>query len=214
MKGSSVHDRYAVEAMICVFCGSASGRAPTYAAAARELGELLAKRGIGLVYGGGNVGLMGELADAVLDAGGRAIGVIPQQLVDREIAHGGLTELHVVENLHQRKALMAELADAFLTLPGGVGTMEELFEVWSWGRLGLHSKPCGLLNVNGYFDSLRTLTDQMVTEGFLEPVHRELLLIEEQPSVLLDRLVAYATPRSWSVAGLPPSEGGNTSTSG
>jgi uncharacterized protein (TIGR00730 family) len=200
--------------MICVFCGSASGRAPTYTAAARELGQLLAKRGIGLVYGGGNVGLMGELADAVLDAGGRAIGVIPQQLVDREIAHGGLTELHVVENLHQRKALMAELADAFLTLPGGVGTMEELFEVWSWGRLGLHSKPCGLLNVNGYFDSLRTLTDQMVTEGFLEPVHRELLLIEEQPSVLLDRLVAYATPRSWSVAGLPPSEGGNTSASG
>jgi uncharacterized protein (TIGR00730 family) len=200
--------------MICVFCGSASGRAPTYAAAARELGQLLAKRGIGLVYGGGNVGLMGELADAVLDSGGRAIGVIPQQLVDREIAHGGLTELHVVENLHQRKALMAELADAFLTLPGGVGTMEELFEVWSWGRLGLHSKPCGLLNVNGYFDSLRTLTDQMVTEGFLEPVHRELLLIEEQPTVLLDRLVAYATPRSWSMAGLPPSEGGNTSASG
>ena len=200
--------------MICVFCGSASGRAPTHTAAARELGQLLAKRGIGLVYGGGNVGLMGELADAVLDAGGRAIGVIPQQLVDREIAHGGLTELHVVEDLHQRKALMAELADAFLTLPGGVGTMEELFEVWSWGRLGLHSKPCGLLNVNGYFDSLRTLTDQMVTEGFLEPVHRELLLIEEQPSVLLDRLVAYATPRSWSVAGLPPSEGGNTSASG
>jgi uncharacterized protein (TIGR00730 family) len=200
--------------MICVFCGSASGRAPTYTAAARELGQLLAKRGIGLVYGGGNVGLMGELADSVLDAGGRAIGVIPQQLVDREIAHGGLTELHVVENLHQRKALMAELADAFLTLPGGVGTMEELFEVWSWGRLGLHSKPCGLLNVNGYFDSLRTLTDQMVTEGFLEPVHRELLLIEEQPTVLLDRLVAYATPRSWSMAGLPPSEGGNTSASG
>jgi uncharacterized protein (TIGR00730 family) len=200
--------------MICVFCGSASGRAPTYTAAARELGQLLAKRGIGLVYGGGNVGLMGELADSVLDAGGRAIGVIPQQLVDREIAHGGLTELHVVENLHQRKALMAELADAFLTLPGGVGTMEELFEVWSWGRLGLHSKPCGLLNVNGYFDSLRTLTDQMVTEGFLEPVHRELLLIEEQPGVLLDRLVAYATPRSWSVAGLPPCEGGNTSASG
>jgi uncharacterized protein (TIGR00730 family) len=200
--------------MICVFCGSASGRAPAYSAAARDLGQLLAKRGIGLVYGGGNVGLMGELADAVLDAGGRAIGVIPQQLVDREIAHGGLTELHVVENLHQRKALMAELADAFLTLPGGVGTMEELFEVWSWARLGLHSKPCGLLNVNGYFDSLRTLTDQMVTERFLEPVHRELLLIEEQPSVLLDRLTAHATSRSWSAVGLPPSEGGNTSASG
>jgi len=200
--------------MICVFCGSASGRAPTYAAAARELGELLAKRGIGLVYGGGNVGLMGELADAVLDAGGRAIGVIPQQLVDREIAHGGLTELHVVENLHQRKALMAELADAFLTLPGGVGTMEELFEVWSWGRLGLHSKPCGLLNVDGYFDSLRTLTDQMVTEGFLEPVYRELLLIEEQPSVLLDRVTAHATSRSWSAVGRPGSGDGSMSGAG
>jgi uncharacterized protein (TIGR00730 family) len=200
--------------MICVFCGSASGRAPTYAAAARELGELLAKRGIGLVYGGGNVGLMGELADAVLDAGGRAIGVIPQQLVDREIAHGGLTELHVVENLHQRKALMAELADAFLTLPGGVGTMEELFEVWSWARLGLHSKPCGLLNVDGYFNSLRTLTDQMVTEGFLEPVYRELLLIEEQPSVLLDRVTAHATSRSWSAVGRPGSGDGSMSGAG
>jgi uncharacterized protein (TIGR00730 family) len=200
--------------MICVFCGSASGRAPNYAAAARELGELLAKRGIGLVYGGGNVGLMGELADAVLDAGGRAIGVIPQQLVDREIAHGGLTELHVVENLHQRKALMAELADAFLTLPGGVGTMEELFEVWSWGRLGLHSKPCGLLNVDGYFDSLRTLTDQMVTEGFLEPEYRKMLLIEEQPSVLLDRLTAHATSRSWSAVGRPGSGDGSMSGAG
>jgi uncharacterized protein (TIGR00730 family) len=200
--------------MICVFCGSASGRAPTYTAAARKLGQLLAKRGIGLVYGGGNVGLMGELADAVLDAGGRAIGVIPQQLVDREIAHGGLTELHVVQNLHQRKALMAELADAFLTLPGGVGTMEELFEVWSWARLGLHSKPCGLLNVNGYFDSLRTLTDQMVTEGFLEPVYRELLLIEEQPSVLLDRLTAHATSRSWSAVGRPGSGDGSMSGAG
>ena len=200
--------------MICVFCGSASGRAPNYAAAARELGQLLAERGIGLVYGGGNVGLMGELADAVLDAGGRAIGVIPQQLVDREIAHGGLTELHVVENLHQRKALMAELADAFLTLPGGVGTMEELFEVWSWGRLGLHSKPCGLLNVDGYFDSLRTLTDQMVTEGFLEPEYRKMLLIEEQPSVLLDRLTAHATSRSWSAVGRPGSGDGSMSGAG
>jgi uncharacterized protein (TIGR00730 family) len=196
--------------MICVFCGSASGRAPAYAAAARELGRLLAKRGIGLVYGGGNVGLMGELADAVLDAGGRAIGVIPRQLVDREIAHGGLTELHVVENLHQRKALMAELADAFLTLPGGVGTMEELFEVWSWGRLGLHSKPCGLLNVDGYFDSLRALTDQMVTEGFLEPEYRELLLVEEQPGMLLDRLTAYVPPWTWSRAGRLASEDGNS----
>src|SRR5215207_570723 len=199
--------------MICVFCGAASGRATTYAAAARGLGELLAERGIGLVYGGGNVGLMGELADAVLDAGGQAIGVIPQQLVDREIAHGGLTELHVVENLHQRKALMAELADAFLTLPGGVGTMEELFEVWSWGRLGLHSKPCGLLNVDGYFDSLRTLTDQMVTEGFLEPDYREMLLIEEQPSVLLDQLATYVPSGRWRAADLRVSEDGSATSS-
>jgi uncharacterized protein (TIGR00730 family) len=205
----SVHDRYAVETMICVFCGAASGRAPTYAATARDLGELLAERGIGLVYGGGNVGLMGEVADAVLDAGGQAIGVIPQQLVDREIAHAGLTELHVVENLHQRKALMAELADAFLTLPGGIGTMEELFEVWSWGKLGLHSKPCGLLNVDGYFDSLRTLADQMVTKGFLEPEYRKMLLIEEQPSVLLDRLAAYVPPGRWRAADLLASKDGN-----
>jgi uncharacterized protein (TIGR00730 family) len=175
---------------------------------------MLAQRGIGLVYGGGSIGLMGVLADAVLDAGGRAIGVIPQLLVDREVAHPGLTELHVVKNLHERKARMAELADAFLTLPGGVGTMEELFEVWSWAKLGLHSKPCGLLNVNGYFDSLRTLTDQMVTEGFLEPVHRDLLLIEEQPSVLVDRLAAYAASRSWTAAGRPGSEDGSMSGAG
>jgi uncharacterized protein (TIGR00730 family) len=199
--------------MICVFCGAASGRAPTYAAAARDLGELLAKRGIGLVYGGGNVGLMGELADAVLDAGGQAIGVIPQPLVDREIAHAGLTELRVVENLHQRKALMAELADAFVTLPGGIGTLEELFEVWSWGKLGLHSKPCGLLNVDGYFDSLQTLTDQMVTEGFLEPDYREMLLIEEQPSVLLDRLATYVPSGGWRAADLLASEDGSVTSS-
>ncbi len=175
---------------------------------------MLARRGIVLVYGGGSVGLMGALADAVLDAGGQAIGVIPQQLVDREVAHAGLTELHVVKDLHQRKARMAELADAFLTLPGGIGTMEELFEVWSWGKLGLHSKPCGLLNVNGYFDSLRTLADQMVTEGFLEPDYRELLLVEEQPSVLLDQLAAYVPPRRWSAAGRLASEDGSISGSG
>ena len=156
---------------------------------------------------------MGELADAVLDAGGQAIGVIPQQLVDRQIAHAGLTELHVVENLHQRMALMAELADAFLTLPGGIGTMEELFEVWSWGKLGLHSKPCGLLNVDGYFDSLRTLTDQMVTEGFLEPEYREMLVIEEQPSVLLDRLATYVPPGRWRAADLLASEDGSVTSS-
>jgi len=200
--------------MICVFCGAASGRTPAYVDAARVLGEMLARRGIVLVYGGGSVGVMGAVADAVLDAGGRAIGVIPRHLLDREVAHAGLTELHVVKDLHQRKARMAELSDAFVTLPGGIGTMEELFEVWSWAKLGLHSKPCGLLNVNGYFDSLRTLADEMVTEGFLEPVYREMLLIEEQPSVLLDRLAGYVTTRSWIAARQLASKDGSMSSSG
>src|SRR6266508_2718645 len=200
--------------MICVFCGAATGRAPAYVAAARVVGEMLARRGIVLVYGGGSVGLMGALADAVLDAGGQAIGVIPQQLVDREVAHAGLTELHVVKDLHQRKARMAELADAFLTLPGGIGTMEELFEVWSWAKLGLHRKPCGLLNVNGYFNSLRTFADEMVADGFLEPAYRKMLLIEEEPGVLLDRLVAYVPTQMWSAAEPLLSEEGSMNTAG
>jgi len=197
--------------MICVFCGAASGRVPDYVDAACVLGEMLARRGIGLVYGGGRVGVMGALADGAINAGGQVIGVIPQPLLDREIAHDGLTKLHVVKDLHERKALMASLSDAFITLPGGIGTMEELFEVWSWAKLGLHSKPCGLLNVNRYFDSLRTLADEMVTEGFLEPVYREMLLIEEQPGVLLDRLVSYVTTRSWSADGQLASKDGSLS---
>ena len=200
--------------MICVFCGAATGRSPAYVDAARVLGETLARREIVLVYGGGSVGIMGAVADAVLAAGGRAIGVIPQQLLDREAPPAGLTELHVVKDLHQRKARMAALADAFLTLPGGIGTMEELFEVWSWAKLGLHHKPFGLLNVNGYFDSLRTLADQMVSEGFLEPVYREMLLIEEEPSVLLDRLAAYRMSWRWNAAGRMASEDGSMSGSG
>jgi len=200
--------------MICVFCGAATGRSPAYVDAARVLGETLARREIVLVYGGGSVGIMGAVADAVLDAGGQAIGVIPQQLLDREAPPAGLTELHVVKDLHQRKARMAALADAFLTLPGGIGTMEELFEVWSWAKLGLHHKPFGLLNVNGYFDSLRTLADQMVSEGFLEPVYREMLLIEEEPSVLLDQLAAYRMSWRWSAAGRMASEDGSMSGSG
>jgi uncharacterized protein (TIGR00730 family) len=186
--------------MICVFCGAASGRAPAYVAAARVLGKTLARRGIGVVYGGGRVGLMGAVADAALDAGGQVIGVIPQPLLDREIAHDGLTKLHVVDDLHQRKALMASLSDAFVSLPGGIGTMEELFEVWSWAKLGLHRKPCGVLNVDGYFDSLRTFVDEMVADGFLEPAYREMLLIEERPSVLLDRLAAYVPTQMWTAA--------------
>jgi uncharacterized protein (TIGR00730 family) len=178
--------------MICVFCGSASGRAPTYTAAARELGQLLAKRGIGLVYGGGNVGLMGELADAVLDAGGRAIGVIPQQLVDREIAHGGLTELHVVDTMHQRKTMMAERSDAFLALPGGIGTFEELFEVWTWRQLGYHDKPLGLLNVAGYYDALLGFLEHGKAHGFMASAQTDLLQVDTDPLALLERLGALA----------------------
>ncbi len=200
--------------MICVFCGAASGRGPGYVDAARALGEMLARRGIGVVYGGGRVGVMGAVADAALDAGGQVIGVIPQPLLDQEIAHDGLTELHVVKDLHQRKALMARLSDAFITLPGGIGTMEELFEVWSWAKLGLHRKPCGLLNVNGYFNSLRTFADEMVADGFLEPAYRKMLLIEEEPGVLLDRLVAYVPTQMWSAAEPLLSEEGSMNTAG
>ncbi len=148
---------------LCVYCGSSSGSDPAYAAAARELGQLLAAQQIELIYGGGRVGLMGTLADAVLDAGGRVQGVIPQSLADREVAHHGLTQLHIVETMHQRKALMAELSDGFLALPGGLGTFEELFEIWTWAQLGMHGKPIGLLNVAGYFDLLEAIRKAALT---------------------------------------------------
>lgn len=179
---------------ICVFCGSSPGRLPLYAAAATELGQLLADQGIGLVYGGATVGTMGVIADATLAAGGQVYGVIPQQLVDREIAHRGLTELHEVADMHQRKARMAELADAFIALPGGAGTLEELFEVWTWSQLGLHDKPIGLLDVNGYYGQLLPLLDHMVDEGFLRPQYREALQIESDPRRLLELLGEAPTP--------------------
>ena len=152
---------------LCVFCGSAVGGRPVYAEQARQLGGLLAARRIGLVFGGGHIGLMGVLADAVLAAGGEAIGVIPQALMDKELAHRGLTQLHVVGTMHQRKALMADLADGFAALPGGFGTGDEFFEILTWGQLGLHAKPIGLLNTAGYFTPLLAWLDQMVAEGFL-----------------------------------------------
>jgi uncharacterized protein (TIGR00730 family) len=179
---------------ICVYCGSSPGASPAYAAAAAEVGRELAGRGIGLVYGGGNVGLMGTVADAALAAGGEAIGVIPEALVAREVAHSGLTELHVVESMHERKALMADLADAFVALPGGLGTLEELFEILTWAQLGLHRKPSGLVNVAGYYDGLVAFLAHAVAERLLRPEHAELLLVDERPAPLLDRLATTRPP--------------------
>lgn len=176
---------------LCVFCGSAVGGRPVHAEAARRLGELLAGRGLGLVFGGGHIGLMGVVADAILRAGSEAIGVIPQALVDRELAHGALTELHVVETMHQRKARMADLADGFIALPGGYGTADELFEVLTWSQLGLHAKPIGLLNVAGFFDPLLGWLDQSVREGFLRAEHRRLLLEANEADRLLELLQGY-----------------------
>jgi uncharacterized protein (TIGR00730 family) len=165
-----------------------------YAQAAQAVGWMLCRRGIGLVYGGGNVGLMGVLADACLAEGGRVIGVIPQALVDREVAHSGLTELRVVSSMHERKAIMADVSDAFIALPGGYGTWEELFEMLTWSQLGIQRKPCGLLNVNGYYDPLLELADKAVSEGFLRDLNRDLLLSDDDPERLLDRLSTYSFP--------------------
>lgn len=173
---------------ICIFCGSSSGRRSVYAQAAQSVGRLLAVRGIELVYGGGNVGLMGTLANACLESGGRVIGVIPQSLVDKEVAHTGLTELRVVRSMHERKFLMAELSDAFMALPGGYGTWEELFEMLTWSQLGIHRKACALLNVNGYYDALLKMADLAVDEGFLRGTNRDLLLADADPERLMDRL--------------------------
>jgi len=173
---------------LCVFCGSSSGSDPIYRDTAEAVGKLLASRGIGLVYGGGKVGLMGTVADACLAAGGRATGVMPQLLVDKEVAHAGLTELRVVGSMHERKALMADLSDAFLALPGGFGTWEEFFEVLTWSQLGIHRKPCALLNINGFYNPLLAMADNAVTAGFLREANRSLLLADTEPERLLDRL--------------------------
>jgi uncharacterized protein (TIGR00730 family) len=177
-------------ARICVFCGANAGRDPSHAVFASEVGEGLARRGVGLVYGGGRVGLMGAVADGALGAGGEVHGVIPQALVDRELAHRGVTELHVVDTLHARKARMAELSDAFVALPGGLGTLEELAEVLSWAQLGLHAKPVGLLDPNGYFEPLLAFLDHAVAEGFLAPQHRALLSVAQTLDELLERFGA------------------------
>jgi uncharacterized protein (TIGR00730 family) len=181
-------------ARLCVFSGSSEGAHPDYLQAAEGLGRTLVAQGIGLVYGGAHVGLMGAIADAVLDAGGEAVGVIPQALVDREIAHTGLTDLHVVGSMHERKALMAELSDGFIALPGGMGTLEELFEVYTWMQLGLHSKPLGLLDVRGYYARLSAFLDHAVAERFMTVEHRELLVVEEGAERLLEAFRRWRPP--------------------
>lgn len=179
---------------ICVFCGSSSGVKGSYRDAAVQFGTLLAREGIGLVYGGASIGLMGAIADAVLAHDGDVTGIIPQTIADHELAHRRLTALHIVGSMHERKAMMAELSDAFVALPGGIGTLEELFEAWTWAQLGLHAKPCGLLNVAGFFDGLSRFLEHVRAEGFLRAQDRNLLLIEESATRLLSAIRNYVAP--------------------
>ncbi len=188
---------------LAIFCGSNPGARPDYIEAARSFGKLLAERGIGIVYGGSNVGLMAALADAMADELGDIIGVIPRMLVEREVANTTLSDLRIVSSMHERKAMMAELADGFVALPGGIGTLEEFFETWTWGQLGMHTKPCGLLNVAGYFDPLLEFLDRAVDEKFVRDVHRAMVVVESDPSELLARFESYEPPRvvKWINAG-------------
>jgi uncharacterized protein (TIGR00730 family) len=181
---------------VCVFCGSSPGLDPAYTEAARSLGRTLAKANIRLVFGGGHVGLMGVVSNAAIEAGGEAIGVIPKFLVERELAHTGLTDLRIVGSMHERKAMMSDLSEGFITLPGGTGTLEEFFEILTWAQLGEHEKPCGLLNVAGYYDPLLTVFDQMVNRGFLSEPNRDLVLVESEPERLLQRLESYQPPKT------------------
>ncbi|MGZ4958386.1 MAG: LOG family protein [Methylomonas sp.] len=179
---------------LCVYCGSSPGRLEAYASAADQLGEALVSRNIRLVYGGAGIGIMGRLADRVLALGGQAVGVIPKALFHKEVAHDHLSQLHVTHSMHERKMLMAEMSDGFIALPGGIGTLEELFEIWTWAQLGFHQKPCGLLNVEGYYDSLISFLDHVSAEQFAKPIHREMLLVETNPATLLDRYAGYQPP--------------------
>jgi uncharacterized protein (TIGR00730 family) len=179
---------------LCVFCGSSPGRDAAYGEAAAKLGRLLAERGITLIYGGGSVGLMGACADACLAAGGKVVGVIPRHLLDMEVGHINLTALHVVDTMHERKAMMAELSNGFIVLPGGIGTMEEFFEIWTWGQLGIHHKPFGVLNVAGYYDALFSFIATMVEQGFLKIQQAAMTQLSEDPEMLLDALAAYVPP--------------------
>ena len=179
---------------ICVFCGSSPGAQPEYVQAARQLGQILAQRGVGVIFGGGSVGMMGQLARAALEQGGEVIGVIPRDLVERRVGYTDLPDLRVVESMHERKALMAELADGFIALPGGFGTLEEFFEVLTWSQLGIHKKPAGLLNVLGYFDSLVEFLDYAALQQFVEPEHRAMVLLDSDPEALLEKLERWIPP--------------------
>jgi len=179
---------------LCVFCGSSHGKNPAYAEAAKNLGGELARRDMELVYGGGNVGLMGVIADAVLDAGGQVIGVIPESLMAKELGHRQVQDLRVVKTMHERKAMMADLSDGFIAMPGGIGTFEEFFEIVTWAQLGFHSKPCALLNVNGFYDPLLHLLDHAIAEGFVKATQRDLVLVEPDFSKLLDRMANHQMP--------------------
>lgn len=184
---------------ICVYCGSSPGKKPAFTHAAERLAEAMCERGIGLVYGGAAIGVMGAVANAMLDAGGEVIGVIPKSLAVKEVAHDHLTELHVVTSMHERKALMADLADGFIALPGGWGTLEELFEILTWAQLGFHEKPCGLLNVEGYYDGLTGFLDNAIEQQFVRDVCRPMLMTESDPATLLDQFAVYRAPkvRKW-----------------
>lgn len=189
---------------ICVFCGSSAGDRPAYGEAAVQLARTLAERGIGIVYGGGNVGLMGVLADAALAVGGEVIGVIPRALKEKEVAHLGLTEMHVVGSMHERKAMMADFSDAFIALPGGYGTFDEFCEALTWTQLGIQQKPCGLLNVDGYYDHLLAMFDHATAEGLLKPAHRAIIISDTSVNSLLTRVLAYKPPMvsKWDGRGL------------
>ncbi len=179
---------------ICVFCGSSYGALEAYADIARETGRAIAEQGYTLVYGGAKVGLMGTVADAALEAGGKVIGVLPRSLQDKEIGHEGLSELHLVDSMHERKAMMADLSDAFIALPGGVGTLEEIFEVWTWGQLGYHKKPCGFLNAEGYYDHLIAFLDHQTEQGFTKQVMRDMAQIASSPLDMIRQFENYAPP--------------------
>ncbi|MES0882885.1 TIGR00730 family Rossman fold protein [Roseibium sp. SCP14] len=181
---------------ICVFCGSSYGALEAYGEAARETGRVIAENGYRLVYGGAKVGLMGTVADAALAAGGEVIGVLPKSLQDKEIGHEGLNELYLVGSMHERKALMAELSDGFIALPGGVGTLEEIFEVWTWGQLGYHEKPCGFLNIEGYYDQLIGFLDHQAREGFTKKAMRDMAQVADTPEALIDLFKAYTPPNT------------------
>lgn len=181
---------------LCVYCGSSPGKSPDYTDAAKSLAAALVDRNIGLVYGGANVGIMGQIADAVIACGGEVTGIMPQFLVDKEVAHHGLTDLKIVHSMHERKSLMEDLAEGFIALPGGLGTLEELFEVLTWAQLGFHKKPCALLNIRNYYDHLAVFLDHALEEQFIQPSHRNMLLVDDDPSRLLNAMEDYQSPMS------------------